>query len=185
MQTMSRRNNGRMQIALGLLAALLTTASAAAGLAIECPQGEAGPKLSLIYTPDAMSVTDGKGTVSLSASIQGDPAGIFTLYGSGPMDAMMPDAAALDECLAAKLAGQGVTAADADMLAYVSNACRLKLTPSGSVQKVQAQLTLTSIDKGKAMLFIQRQYLTPSAVTGKPLRLDEFPTSSCEVMGVP
>ncbi len=185
MQTMSRRNNGRRQIALGLVAALLTTASAAAEISIECPQGEAGPKLSLIYAGDALSVRDDKGTGSLSASIQGDPAGIFTLYGSGPMDAKMPDAAALDTCLADKLKEQGVTAADTDMLTYSSNACRIKLLPTGTVQKVKAQLTLTSIDKGKAILFTQRQYLTPSAVTGKPLQLDELPVRNCDVLSVP
>ena len=185
MQTLNKCGHGRIQMALGLLAALAPAESAAAGLAIECPQSEAGPKLSLSYVPDMLSVTEGVSAASLSASLQGDPAGIFTLYGTGPMDAMMPEASALDECLTAKLKEQGVTAADADMLAYGANACRLKLASSGSVQKVQAQLTLTSVDKGKAILFIQRQYLTPSALTGKPLQLDEFPTRNCEVLSVP
>jgi hypothetical protein len=54
---MSKRNHGRMQIAPGLVAVLLTNASAAAGLSIEYPQGEAGPKLSLIYALDTLSVT--------------------------------------------------------------------------------------------------------------------------------
>lgn len=182
---MNKGRRVRVNIALGLAAALLINASAAAGVVMECPGGEAGPKLSLTYAVGSLSITEGSSAVSLPASIQGEPAGIFTVYGSGPMFALMPEAAILDECLAAKLKQQGVTAADADMLAYWSNACRLKLMPSGSVQKVQAQLTLTSIDKGKATLFIQRQYLTPSTVTGKPLRLDEFPVRSCEVSDIP
>ena len=83
------------------------------------------------------------------------------------------------------LRNTGAAAADAHMLAHLSNACRVKLIPSGTVQKVQAQLTLTSIDKGKAVLFVQQQYLMASAVTGKPLQLDEFPVRNCVVLTVP
>lgn len=156
--------------------------TASAEISIECPEGEAEPNLSMIYAHDTLSVTNENSAVSLPATIQGETTGMFTVYGSGTMDAMMPEATALDECLAAELREHGATAADVDMLAYSSNTCRLKLMPSGSLQKVQSQFTLTSTDKGKAMLFVQRQYLKPSAVTGKPLQLDEFPPRNCIVL---
>lgn len=175
-----------MKIVQSLLFVMLTTANATAGgIAFTCAAGEAGTKLSLSFNADVLSVTDDKGASSVPASIQGDPEGIFTLYGSGPMEVLMPDAAALDACLSAKLKAQGVTADDKDMLAYDSSACRAMLIANGAIQQAQAQLTLTSIDKGKATLFVQHQYLTPSAVTGKPLQLDEFPTRTCDVAPAP
>ncbi len=176
----------KMNIAQTAFLVMLTTANAnGANVTFSCPEGEAGSKLLLSYANDALSIADGNVTTSLPATIQGDAAGIFTVYGSGPMDATMPEPAAMDACLSAKLKEQGVTADDKDMLAYDSNACRVELIPNGTIQKVQAQLTLTSIDKGKATLFIQRQYLTPSTITGLPLQLDEFPTRNCDVVLMP
>ena len=65
-----------------------------------------------------LSVTDGKGAVSLSASIQGDRLDFHPLWlrSDGRHDA---GCRRTGQCLAAKLKEQGVTAADADMLATV------------------------------------------------------------------
>jgi hypothetical protein len=150
-----------------------------------CPQGESGGQMSLHYDGENLAIVEEHGASSLTGTIQGDVNGRFTLYGTGPMDAIMPNAAALDLCLIDKLQEQAVLATDVDAVAYATNSCRLKLTPAGSMLRVQTQLTLTSIDKGKAMLFIQRKYKMPSVVTGKPLQLDELPIRNCNVLSEP
>ena len=155
----------------------------AADISINCPAAEVGPQVSLRFNGDMLAVTDKDGTNDLAASLQGDAAGVFTIYGSGAMNAMMPNGSELDQCIAEKLKQLGATAADADALGSVSNTCQQKLLPTAVKQNVQVQFTVTSIDKGAATLFIQRQYLTPSAVTGKPLWLDEWPLRNCEVGG--
>lgn len=172
-------------MAFALFGITPNAANAATNVSFQCPQNEAGAPISIRYAAETLTVTDEHGTSSLAGFIQGDVTGIFTLSGTGAMSALMPNAMALDLCVAANLKAQAAPATDIDALAYASNACRLKLIPAGSIQNVQAQLTLTSIDKGKAMLFIQRQYMTPSAVTGKPLQLDELPVRNCEVITSP
>lgn len=172
-------------MAFALFGITPNSANAATNVSFQCPQNEAGTPISIRYAAETLTVTDEHGTSSLAGFIQGDVAGIFTLIGTGTMSALMPDAAALDLCVAANLKAHAASVADIDALAYASNACRLKLTPAGSMQNVQAQLTLTSIEKGKAVLFIQRQYMTSSAVTGKPLQLDELPVRNCEAITSP
>jgi hypothetical protein len=110
---------------------------------------------------------------------------MFGIKGSGPMEAVMPDPAAFDDCLVARLKQQDASAADASALAYVVNLCRLKLLSSGSVQKIEAEFTATALDPGKATVSIQRWYAVPSKVTGKPMQLAEFPVRNCDVVKGP
>ncbi|MGB8817161.1 MAG: hypothetical protein WCC66_04480 [Rhizobiaceae bacterium] len=171
--------------ALAALGALMTSGCAAAEITMECPQGEAGAKLSLVYEADTLTVNEADSSATLAGSIQLDPSGIFAIYGSGPTEAKMAEPGALDACVAASLTTQGAVAGDSGALGYAINACSVKLAPSATMQKVQAQYTLTSIDKGKATLFIQRQYFQPSVVTGKPLQIDVFPMRECAVLAGP
>ena len=171
-----------VKIAGAVLLTLATATGAAAEILLECPATDHGPKLGLRFDADMLSVTDGRGTANLQAFLQNIRPGMFGIRGSGPMDAVMPDPAALDDCLAARLKQQDASAADASALAYVANLCRLKLMPSGSVQKVEAELTATALDPGTAMVFIQRRYMVPSKLTGKPMQLDEFPPRNCVVV---
>ena len=185
MPGMKKFNFVGTQVALAFFVITPYSANAAVNLSFQCQKSDAGAQMSIHYAAETLTVIDEHGTSSLAGFIQGDVTGIFTLSGTGAMSALMPDAMALDLCVAANLKAQAAPATDIDALAYASNACRLKLTPAGSIQNVQAQLTLTSIDKGKAMLFLQRQYMTPSAVTGKPLQRDELPVRNCEVINSP
>ena len=70
-------------------------------------------------------------------------------------------------------------------LAYVANLCRMKLLPSASVQKIEVEITATTLDPEKAMVFIQRRYTVPSKVTAKPIQLDEFPPRNCNIVKGP
>lgn len=168
--------------------ALLTMAATkaeAAEILMECPATDHGAKVTLRFDADVLSVTDARGTAALPAFFQDIRPGMFGIKGSGPMEAPMPDPAALDDCLVARLKQQDASAADASALAYVANLCRMKLLPSASVQKIEAEITATALDPEKAMVFIQRRYTVPSKVTAKPIQLDEFPPRNCNIVKGP
>jgi hypothetical protein len=165
----------------GVLLAAAAATGAAADVHIECPATGHAPPVALRFDANVLSVTDARGTAALPGSMQELQPGSFGIRGAGAMDALMPNPAALDECLAARLKQQGASANDVSALGYVANLCRLKLTPSGSVQEVEAEFTATALDAGKATVFIQRRYKQPSKVTGAPLQLDEVPPRDCAI----
>lgn len=170
-----------------ICATLLTLAAsgAEAEIRMDCPATDHAAKMELRFDADVLSVTDARGTSALRGSLQPIAPGMFGLKGTGSMQAMMPDPAAFDDCVVARLKQQDASAADASALTYVANLCRLKLMPSGRVQAIEAEFTATALDPAKATLFIQRSYTMPSKVTGKPMQLDEFPTRNCDVVKGP
>jgi hypothetical protein len=182
----SRIRRSRLRAWSSAAVLIAATSTAWAGeIAIDCPEGGGQPKLSLRFDANALSVTDPSGAAKLPGSLELGPSGMFTVSGSGPMQAVMPDPAKFDECLAANLKQQNAAATDTDAVAYGANSCRLTLTPSGTMQNVQANFTVTALEPGKAMVFIQREFTVPSKVTGKPVQLDEFMPSNCDVLKGP
>ena len=183
-----KTTGGGARLRVWICTAILTltaTAAKAAEILMECPATDHAPKVALRFDADVLSVTDARGTAALRGSLQNIRPGMFGIKGLGPMDAVMPDPAAFDDCLVARLKQQDASAADASALTYVANLCRVKLLPAGRVQKVEAEFTATALDPGKATLFIQRRYTVPSKVTGKPMQLDEFPPRNCDVVKGP
>lgn len=158
---------------------------AAAEVVLECPATDHGAQVALRFDADVLSVTDARGTAAVPGSIQHIRPGMFGIKGAGPMEAVMPDPAAFDDCIVARLKQQDASPSDPSALAYVTNLCRLKLLPSGRVQKVDVEFTATALDAGKATLSIQRSYAVPSKVTGKPMQLAEFPVRNCNVIKGP
>ena len=97
----------------------------------------------------------------------------------------MPEPAALDSCLLTKLKQQSAMAKDEDAVIYSAGLCRFDLASSQTSQKVDAQLNATSLEGKTAQVFIQRTYTAPSAVSGKPVQIDEWPTRQCAVLAGP
>jgi hypothetical protein len=183
-----KTTGGGARLRIWICTAILMLSSAAASAAeilMECPATDHAPKIALRFDADVLSVTDARGTAALTGSLQNIRPGMFGIKGSGPMDAMMPDPGALDDCLIARLKQQDASATDASALTYVANLCRGKLLPAGRVQKVEAEFTATALDPAKATLFIQRRYMVASKVTGKPMQLDEFPPRNCDIVKGP
>lgn len=183
-----RNASGPAKFPSWICAALLTLTAAKGAVAetlVECPATDRGQRISLRFDADVLSVTDMRGTAALRGSIQHTQPGMFGIKGSGTMEAVMPDPAAFDDCLTARLKQQDASPTNPSALSYVANLCRMKLLPSGSVQKVEAEITATALDPAKATVFIQRRYMVPSKITGKPMQLDEFPPRNCDVVKGP
>jgi hypothetical protein len=179
---------GAAPLRVWICAAFLAVAgagTAAAEVVLECPATDHGPQVALRFDADVLSVTDARGTAALRGSIQHIQPGMFGIKGSGAMEAVMPDPAAFDDCIVARLKQQDASPSDPSALAYVTNLCRLKLLPTGRVQMVEVEFTATALDPGKATLAIQRSYAVPSKVTGKPMQLAEFPLRNCTVIKGP
>lgn len=106
---------------------------------------------------------------------------MFGVSGFGPADQLVPEPADVDACLAARLKSVGSGTDDKDMISYVLAGCQADLAGKKVKQSVDLHVTATVIDKGQAMVFVQRTYHAASTVTGAPLTLDEWPTRNCVV----
>lgn len=162
-----------------------TATCAMADVVVECPAEGFSPQLTLSFAGDVLTIKDPQGSTTLPAALEPGQANAFTITGHGPMDAMMPEIKALDECLAAKLKEENTTAADENALAYAENACRMTLMPTATTQKTDANYAIFSADPKTALVSIQNTYTAPSAVTGKPLQLDALLPRNCNILSGP
>jgi hypothetical protein len=159
--------------------------SALAEIALSCPGASGEKGTSILFADGALSFSEEGQTVALKGTIQNGPAGEFSITASGEMDALMPRLDSLDACIAAKLQEQRAKVTDGDALAYVLNSCRLRLASEAIRQKILATVTVTSVEPGEAVVFLQRRYLHASSATGAPVQIDEFPTWNCDVKAAP
>ncbi len=170
-------------VSAGAMAALLTTGAAwSADVTFDCPATDGKDKVELHFAGETLDVTDAAGTAALPASLEGDVASMFGVSGFGEAEQMVAEPAAMDACLAGELKGMGSPAEDESAVGYALAGCQSKLAGGAVKQAVDLHVTATVIDKGSAMVFIQRTYRTPSSVTGEALTLDEFPTRNCTVV---
>ena len=181
--------NPRIACGIALVAVALggppPAVARAAEISINCPATDIYADLELRLSGVTLTVTDTDGAAELPATLNGDPAGMFTVEAVGTMEGVLPVLADLETCVTAKLAQQGAAASDADALAFGLNQCRLKLTASAVRQKLDASFVVTSLDKGSASLLISRRFIAPSGLTGAPLQLDEWPMRQCNVGPAP
>ena len=167
---------------IGLAVVTLISSATAQEVVIACPAGSGDlAALDLRFGADVLTLVDTERTSALPARLNGDPAGIYIINASGLIETMMPPLDALDTCLTDKLATLGFTAANADELAYAANGCRLDLKDVETLQPAQAVIEVTVMDPRSAMVFIARTYTAPSAVTGAPVELAEFPPLNCSL----
>ena len=163
------------------MTAFSAVAASSADVTFVCPATDARGGIELHFAGETLGVTDEAGTAALPASLEGDVADMFGVSGAGEAAQMVPDPAAMDTCLAAQLKANGGSPEDEPSVAYALAGCQADLAAGASKQRVALHVTATVIDKGSAMVFIQRTYQTPSTVTGTALTLDEFPTRDCKV----
>ena len=174
-------------LAFAILLGVSSLECAATELKFDCAANEVEPQMTLHYSGESLTVKDDKTNTTLVGSFMGSPTE-FHIQCSGPMEAMMPDLAAFDGCLAAGLKKQKTTAQDIDTLTYVEVNCRSEVKQSATLQKIQGSVSVTSdpSQPGMAFLDIERDYLTASTVTGKPLALVQWPPlRSCSFVMVP
>lgn len=153
---------------------------------MSCPAVDGKPELTLSFEGATLSLSDADTSASLPAALELDPTRtLFGIRASGAMKALMPDLAAMDACVKGKLTEQAMPATDADIVGYNINSCRLRLPKLPDTQEVQAELSVTSFEPKVAQLYVANAYIAPSSVTGKPLRIDEWPIRDCVVQSGP
>lgn len=121
-------------------------------------------------------------TATLDGSLEGEPPENYTINAFGRGEALLPEAAAMDDCLSAALKANGAAATDGDTVAYLVNTCRLELAPKAVVQPADLGYQLIIMAPDPAQLFVTRTYATPSAVTGAPIAVPEWPMRSCDLV---
>ena len=172
-------------VLIGLALSLLAGGANAQEIAIACPATDLLGPLVLRFSSNTLELVDAGATATLPASLNGDPAAIYTIAASGTMTAPMPPLAAFDACLSEKLAASGLSAGNTDDVAYVANSCRLQLKDSLEPREITARLEITVMAPGEAGVFITRTYVEPSTVTGAPVELAEFPMRTCPLTKAP
>lgn len=144
--------------------------------------GEATPQVTLAYEGDA------KGTLTVKASfgektlpatreeqeseIDGQKYRVIGIRAFGEASTLMPDRAALDQCIADRFKQNPTDDEDIRFMHVLS--CQEK-----AEQKTQAPITatvtLSITDPPAAEVSVNRTYVEPSTVTGKRIALETFP----------
>ncbi len=161
--------------------ATTTLASFANEMKFDCPADEVQPQLTLTYKTETLTINENSSTTTIPATFMGAP-NEFAIQASAELESLMPDLAALDKCIAAGLKNQKTTAKDLDVLTYLTVNCRSETMKTSTQQKVQASITITAGigEPNTALVAIDRNYLTPSTVTGMFLTLPQWPpTRTC------
>ena len=166
-------------IKLILITTLLTATSMesfANELKFDCPADEVQTQLTLIYKAESLTISEGSSSTTLAATFMGAPEE-FAIQASGQLESLMPDMAALDKCIAEGLKKQNTTAKDLDTLTYLVVNCRSETIKTSAQQKVHASIVISAGlgEPNTALVNLDRNYLTPSAVTGMFLTLPQWP----------
>jgi hypothetical protein len=115
--------------------------------------------------------TDDEGEVS------GEKIKTIGIRAYGPGDVVMPDKAALENCLTTA----GADPSDSDLIAYHLNVCQNQIALGASPVPIDASVTVAIIDGTEAEVFITRTFKEESAAAGGPMKLDSFPPLSCRI----
>lgn len=166
-------------VACILAGGLIALPATAAVLRFHCDALDASPEAELAFEGDTLTVVEDGRTATLAGSIEGQPPETYSINASGQGEAALPEATAMDDCLAAALKAQGAAATDGDTVAYLVNSCRLELAPKAVPQAAELSYQLIVMGPEPAQLFVTRTYTTPSVVTGAPIAVPEWPMRNC------
>ncbi len=124
-------------------------------------------KFDLTATREERTGDDGSGTVRHVVGIRGWGAAV----------AVMPDKAAMEACLKAKLPPEQL--ADPDMVYMSANGCAAQV-PTAPAVPIVTNLEIAILDDADPFVTFQRTYAEPSIGGGK-LSLDYMPPPRCEL----
>lgn len=180
-------------LALSLMSGHVTAVAHAETLTFHCQEQQfneadqsGGPaELTLVYEgaeSGILKVNASFGKVELPATLTeqdsdaaGTPVHVIGIRASGPVTALMPIKAEIEDCVAVKAAGETL---DADMAAYHVNSCRLKASRPAKPVAIAASLELTLLGPSGGVL-ISRTYDEPSDVVGGAITLETWPMPQC------
>lgn len=169
-------------VACSLAGALIGLPATAAPLRFHCAALDATPEAELTFEDETLTVVEDGHTATLEGSVEGQPPENYTINATGQGEASLPEAAAMDGCLAAALKAQGAAATDGDTVAYLVNSCRLELAPKAVAQTADLSYQLIVMAPEPAQLFVTRTYTMPSSVTGAPIAIPEWPMRNCNLV---
>lgn len=146
--------------------------------------GDASPRMTFVYDGDAegtLTVKASFGEMTLPATreeqegeIDGQKYSVIGIRAFGETSALMPDQAALDQCIADRLKQNPTD--DGDIRFMQVLACQEKAEQKTQAP-VTAAVTLSISDPPAADVSVNRTYVEPSAVTGKRIALESFPAN--------
>lgn len=164
------------------LAAAFASSVMAADIVVDCPQQDALPPLTYVYTADTLTLGDDPNT--LPAFVREDPdTDMMAIRATGETEAPMPEPVALDACIDERLKKFGFDITEEDVAFTSAMSCRNDMAESLVPTRINIVVEVMSMEKGSASVFTSRTYVAPSALLGKPIEISEWPLRNCTVTG--
>jgi hypothetical protein len=173
-------------IVASLLAAACTAAEAET-VTLKC---DAPAEMTLVYEGDdagTLSVTDASGAFSLPARLEkregevdGETIKATGILANGKISTLMPDKAAIEACVRAKLSGDLLE--DTDVVFSTALGCGSSAPLGKEPVEVNANVEISVLEPPDAYVFITRTYVEPSSLAGGKIELSSMPPPQCSVV---
>jgi hypothetical protein len=150
-----------------------------AELTFDCKGAEPNTSLTMKFADGKLTVKDPVGSSDFQANLDGDLEQTFSISGAVTREMIMPDLAALETCISARLAKISKTVSDKNAFGGSRQMCFAQLFPSGTKQTVDVTYSVVGTEPGTADLLIHSQFKTPSKLNGEILYVNQMPDQSC------
>ncbi len=160
--------------------------SEAETVTIKC---EAPFEMTLVYEGSdtgTLTVTESSGTFSLPASLErresevdGELIKATGIRANGAVSTIMPDKAAIEECIKSKVSGELLE--DADVVFSTALGCGTSVPPGKEPVEINVNVEIAVLEKPDAYVFITRTYIEPSSLAGGKIELSTMPPPQCAV----
>lgn len=172
--------------ALLTLWVLLAIPAAAETVRMQCAADDTfnAPEMTLVYEDGTLTVAGSFGTMRLPASIEtgpttddaGSPATVRGIRASGPANVRMPDKAALEACVRARLPSDQIE--DADIVFVTLMACA-KETPEAD-EPVAINASAEIVLWPMTYVGVTRTYAEATDLAGGSIALEAYPTCAID-----
>ena len=133
-----------------------------------------------------LTVTESSGTFSLSASLErrerevdGELIKATGIRANGAVSTIMPNKAAIEECIKSKVSGELLK--DADVVFAAAWGCGTSVPPGKEPVEINANVEIAMLDPPDVYVFITRTYAEPTSLAGGKIELSTMPPPQCAV----
>lgn len=150
---------------------------------------DAPSEMTLVYEGDdsgTLTVTESSGTFSLPASLErresevdGELIKAKGIRANGAVSTIMPDKAAIEECIKSKVSGELLE--DADVVFTTALGCSGSVPMGTEPVGINANVEIAVLEQPDAYVFITRTYDEPTSLAGGKIELSSMPPPQCVV----
>ena len=150
---------------------------------------DAPSEMTLVYEGDdsgTLTVTEPSGAYSLPASLErresevdGELIKATGIRANGAVSTIMPDKAAIEECIKSKVSGELLE--DGDVVFTTALGCSASVPMGTEPVGINANVEIAVLEQPDAYVFITRTYDEPTSLAGGKIELSSMPPPQCVV----